>query len=199
MPADFSKAKIYKITNDYNDDIYVGCTCDELNKRFSKHKGDSKNEQRKNRSIYVLMNDIGFDRFRIQLIENYPCEDMYQLRQREGYWIRQIGTLNHRIENRTHTEYMNEYNKQYYEKNRVYFQDKYKENIEKIRIRQEDNKELKQQYDKEYREKNKDKIHEHDKERKSTKIVCECGCTVRNGFYARHKKTKKHIELMKTI
>ena len=32
---DFSQGKIYKITNDYNDDIYVGSTCDTLVKRFS--------------------------------------------------------------------------------------------------------------------------------------------------------------------
>ena len=27
MSQDFNKGKIYKITNDYNDDIYVGSTC----------------------------------------------------------------------------------------------------------------------------------------------------------------------------
>ena len=32
---DFSQGKIYKITNDYNDDIHVGSTCDALVKRFS--------------------------------------------------------------------------------------------------------------------------------------------------------------------
>jgi len=32
---DFSQGKIYKITNDYNDAIYVGSTCDTLVKRFS--------------------------------------------------------------------------------------------------------------------------------------------------------------------
>ena len=46
MSQDFGKSKIYKITNDYNDDVYVGSTCDLLTKRFSKHKGDSKNEKK---------------------------------------------------------------------------------------------------------------------------------------------------------
>ena len=39
MP-DFKKGKIYKITNDYNDDVYVGSTCDTLIKRFSYHKAE---------------------------------------------------------------------------------------------------------------------------------------------------------------
>ncbi len=47
------------------------------------------------------MNEIGFDRFRIQLIEDYPCSDKYELRQREGYWIRQMGTLNMKVAGRT--------------------------------------------------------------------------------------------------
>jgi hypothetical protein len=36
-------------------------------------------------SLYKLMNELGFERFRIQLIEIYPCEDIYQHRQREGF------------------------------------------------------------------------------------------------------------------
>ena len=32
---DFSKGKIFEITNDHNDDVCVGSTCDTLVKRFS--------------------------------------------------------------------------------------------------------------------------------------------------------------------
>jgi len=38
MKVDYSKGKIYKITNDFNNDIYVGSSCDTLIKRFSYHK-----------------------------------------------------------------------------------------------------------------------------------------------------------------
>jgi hypothetical protein len=31
------------------------------------------------------------------------------------------------------------------------------------------------------------------------KDICECGCTLNHGHMARHKKTKKHLELMNTI
>jgi hypothetical protein len=60
---DFSKGRIYKITNDYNDDIYVGSTCDTLLKRFSIHKRDSHVEIHTKTLLYKLINEIGFDRF----------------------------------------------------------------------------------------------------------------------------------------
>ncbi len=105
MSQDFSKGKFYKITNDYNDDVYVGSTCNTLVRRFIMHKSDSKIPCKMNYLLYQLINNIGFERFRIQLIENYPCEDKYQLRQREGYWIKQLGTLNKLISGRTIKEW----------------------------------------------------------------------------------------------
>ncbi len=40
------------------------------------------------------MREIGTDRFGIEWVEDCPCEDKYKLRQPEGYYIRQFGTLN---------------------------------------------------------------------------------------------------------
>ena len=42
MSQDFNKGKIYKITNDYNDDIYVGSTTQPLCKRMAAHKNKFK-------------------------------------------------------------------------------------------------------------------------------------------------------------
>ncbi len=225
MSQDFSKAKIYKITNDYNNDVYVGSTCDSLTKRFSGHKLCLNSNKNNNRPIYKLMNEIGFERFRIELIEDYPCQDKYQLRQREGYFIREIGTLNKKIEGRTMQEYyidnknkiqesrkeyyednkdkIFEYNKEYYEdnKNKIleYNKEYNKSNKDKILEYQkeyyEDNKNKILEYGKEYYEDNKNKILEYKKE----KITCDCGCIIRKGDISSHKKTNKHINLMKTI
>ena len=125
MKVDYSKGIIYKITNDYNSDIYIGSTCDTLAKRFSYHNQDRKNTKKSHLPLYQLMNDIGFDRFRIELIENFPSQDKYELRQKEGQYIRQLGTLNKRIEGRTIKEYrldnkeeLKEKDKQYYLKNK---------------------------------------------------------------------------------
>jgi len=103
MSQNFKNAKIYKITNDYNNDIYVGSTCNTLIRRFSVHKCDARKHN--DRALYNLINEIGESRFRIELIEDYPCEDKYQLRQREGYFIRLFGTLNMKIAGRTDQEY----------------------------------------------------------------------------------------------
>jgi hypothetical protein len=173
MSQDFSKAKIYKITNDYNNDVYVGSTCDLLTKRFSYHKSDYRKERCQNMPIYKLMNEIGFERFRIELIEDYPCQDRYQLRQREGNFIREIGTLNKVIAGRSSQQSQ----KEYYEAN--------KEHINK----------LNREYNKEYKKVNKVKIQEYRKE----KITCDCGCIICKGDISSHKKTNKHINLMKTI
>lgn len=195
MSQDFSKGKIYKITNDYNNDVYVGSTCDLLTKRFSYHRSDYRKERCQNIPIYKLMNEIGFERFRIELIEDYPCQDKYQLRQREGQHIREIGTLNKKIEGRTKQEYDKEYrednkekkkenDKKYYNKNKDKIQQYYKE-------WREDNKEKKKENDKKYYNENKDKINQ--------KITCDCGCIVAKQQLSSHKKTNKHINLMKTI
>ena len=125
MAQDFTKGKIYKITNDFNDDVYIGSTCDRLVKRFNSHKREARKENSKNRPLYKLINEVGFERFRIQLIEDFPCNDKYELRQREGHFIRQLGTLNKKIEGRTVKEYykdnkekIKETKKEYYDKNK---------------------------------------------------------------------------------
>ncbi len=120
MKVDYSKGKIYKITNDLNNDIYVGSSCDTLIKRFSYHKKDSKKEKNEGLPFYKLMNEIGHTGFRIQLIEDYPCEDIYQLRQREGHFIREMGTLNLVIAGRTRTEYKQDNREKLREKEKEY-------------------------------------------------------------------------------
>ena len=48
------------------------------------------------------MREIGKQRFYIELYEEYPCENIEQLRKREGEIIRELKpTLNKRIEDRT--------------------------------------------------------------------------------------------------
>ena len=156
MSQDYKKAKIYKITNDYNDEIYIGSTCDTLGRRFSVHKCDSRRERNKNRPLYKLMNDIGSERFRIQLICNYPCDDKYQLRQKEGEYIRNTGHLNKNIAGRTDKEYEQETK----EHKREYKKEYIKKNKDKIKEYNEENKEHIKEYMKEYRDKNKEKLKE---------------------------------------
>jgi adenylate kinase family enzyme len=180
MKADYTKGKIYKITNDFNDEVYIGSTCDTIVKRFSMHKKSCLTEEKKYRPLYKLMNDIGFNRFRIELICEYPCEDKYQLRQKEGEYIRTLGTLNCNIAGRSNKQYT------------------------------EDNKEKIDKYHKEYRETHKKVIAERDKKyyeqnkeailtRQKQEVICECGCPISVVHLPRHRRTKKHNDLMSNI
>ena len=47
-------------------------------------------------------------KFYIELLKEYLCENVEQLRAVEGDYIRQMGTLNNRIEARTKQEYTND-------------------------------------------------------------------------------------------
>jgi hypothetical protein len=199
MKVDYSKGKIYKITNDYNDDIYIGSTCDTLVKRFSKHRADRNSEEKKHRNIYVLMNDIGFERFRIQLLEEYPCDDKYQLRQKEGEYIRQMGTLNMQIEGRTVKEWRQE-NKDKIKEYRENNSERIKEKTHEYYI---DNRDEILEKAANYYNKNKDKVKEYNKEYYNSqietlkeKVICICGCTVRKSDISRHQKSQKHMNLM---
>jgi hypothetical protein len=207
MSQDLSKGKIYKITNDYNDEVYVGSTCDTLIKRFSCHKSHSNNPKKMNRPLYALMREIGTERFAIYLIEEFSCVNKYELNQREGHWIRQIGNLNKRIEGRTKSEYREHnsdkfkiYSKQYNEENveklTEYRKKYYRENADKII-----------EYSKKYFQENFDKIKENRKEylteyyqktkaQLSEVVECDCGCKVSKYSLTRHKKRQIHIKRM---
>ena len=139
----YNNGKIYKIWNIVNDNIYVGSTCSLLCKRMAKHRDALTVEKLQNRNLYKLMTALGKDKFHIELIEDYPCNNKEQLRKREGHFIREMGTLNMAIEDRTREEY------------KTANKDKIKEYMVKYR---EDKKDQILEKTKEYRENNKDKI-----------------------------------------
>ena len=47
------------------------------------------------------MVDVGLDKFYIELVENCSCENKEELRTREGFFIREMGTLNSCIAGRS--------------------------------------------------------------------------------------------------
>ena len=159
----YQNGKIYKILNHINDEVYVGSTTQSLCKRMAKHRSDRKYHEYK--PLYKLMNEIGVDKFYIELIEDYPCDNIEQLLRQEGFYIRQIGTLNKIFSGRTKTEYRN------------------------------DNKEHMLERDKEYRETNKEKIAKLNSE----KFMCECGSTYNRQKKAKHQRTIKHQNYLKSI
>ncbi len=45
-----------------------------------------------NRPFYKLIQEIGFNRFKIELIEDCPCKYVDEVRQREGHYIKELET-----------------------------------------------------------------------------------------------------------
>ena len=124
----YKNGKVYQVLNNVNDDIYIGSTYQALSKRLYEHKSDS-NEGKG--ELYKLMRDIGKEPFYIELIELYPCNNREELRAREGYYIRERGSLNKVIAGRTQQEWKNttEYDKQYHDKNKEHIHSRKNERI----------------------------------------------------------------------
>jgi hypothetical protein len=196
MP-DYKNGKIYTIRCKTNKDlIYVGSTCQSLAKRWDNHKQSSKQEKSKDRLIFKTIADNGgFTNFYIELHENYDCNSIEELLKREGEITREIGNMNSQIAGRTIKQWYEDNKETCKTKNQEY----YINNIESIKEQKkkyrEETKEHKNKGDKEYYEKNKETI----LERALAPCICDCGCTVNHSHMSRHKKTKKHIALMKSI
>ena len=105
----YYNSKIYSIRNNFTDEIYIGSTSSDLCKRMVKHRSMAKQEPLKS-PLHTYMNEHGINNFYIELVEE--CENIEQLRKREGEIIREIGSLNHRIAGRTKQEYNKEYTQQ---------------------------------------------------------------------------------------
>ncbi len=165
--------KIYKLVNLINDEIYIGSTCNYLRVRKQQHKCGigkcKKNLYRKLREMKVKKNDID-----LILIEDYPCENRFELHKRERYWIEK---LNAKLNNDIPTGTIKEW---------------YKKNENKIKVKRknyyEENKIGILNHNKKYRELNKDKI----KKRKNRNFICLCGSKVKMCVRARHFRTKRH-------
>jgi hypothetical protein len=222
----YKNGKIYTIRYRGDDSlIYVGSTCLPLYKRWYKHKQGCFKENNKeyNKILYQKIRETDdFDNWYIELYEEYECENKEQLLKREGEIIRELGTLNKKIECRTKQEYVlnnkeeiSRYQKQYYEQNRETLLESVKQynkdNKQKIADRKKqhynDNKQEILNIKKKYYEENREKILEAAREysndykqkiseQRKLKIICECGCEVRKSDISKHKKTKKHLDLI---
>ena len=165
MSRDYKNGKIYCIRNYITDDIYIGSSCEKyLSKQWVKHKSNINYDRDKNMPLYQKMRELGVENFYIELIENYPCESQDQLRAREGHYIREMATLNKRIETRTEKEWrednkecMQEWRKQHYQENKT-------EIDEKAKKYAEENPDKVKQQKKDYYERNKEQIKEYGKE-----------------------------------
>jgi hypothetical protein len=211
----YQRGKIYKITSDLTDKIYIGSTCNPLYKRLSQHKCST---NKCNSSELIKLGDAI-----ITLIEDFPCERKEQLTARERYYIELNKNIvvNKFIPTRTRKEYYEDnkekvvdYKKQYYEANKEKMAEinkqSYEANKEKVletvRKYRETNREKVLEgcikSGKKYREANKEKVlenHRQYNEANKVPILCICGASITKLSKTRHEKTKKHLEYIKSI
>lgn len=77
-------SRIYKITNDINNKVYVGKTTNTLEQRFKEHYSDSQKRKEEKRPLYSAIKKYGIEHFKISLIEECPTE---KENEREIFWI----------------------------------------------------------------------------------------------------------------
>jgi hypothetical protein len=107
MNNKFNNSKIYKITSNLSNLIYIGSTTEKIERRLQLHKAQFKiYKNGKSRKVmsYEL---IELGDFKIELIENYCCNSQYELHKKERYYIELYKNivLNKCIPTRTVKEY----------------------------------------------------------------------------------------------
>lgn len=86
----YDNAKIYRITNNANDLVYIGSTCLPLRKRLFNHKKEQHSGRGANRRLFKLAQEIGWDEMTMTLVEAYPCKSKEELCAREEYHRKQV-------------------------------------------------------------------------------------------------------------
>lgn len=85
---DLQNAQIYIIESENTEDVYIGATCNGLNRRMREHRLLYKCWQGgKGRKVmsYDILSKGGAT---IRLLENFPCETKKELNERERWYIK---------------------------------------------------------------------------------------------------------------
>jgi hypothetical protein len=206
MP-DYQDAKIYKIVNYENDDVYIGSTCEPtLARRLAKHVGNYKTYLNGKGKYYTSFKIIETDNYDIQLIEAYPCNNKMELHAREGYYIKSMDCVNRCVAGRTQTEYYQDNKKmiaKYYQDSKEMILKQQKEyrkaNKDIISIKHkdyyEDSKEMILKQKKAYYKANKEII----SEKLSKQYECICGAKFTLWNKSRHMRTARHQSYINSI
>ena len=109
MP-DYSKGKIYKLWSPSTGLSYIGSTCQSLAMRLAGHVRSKKCHDIGKYNYVTSFEILEYNDYRIDLIEEYPCESRMKLNKREGEIIMENECVNRLIAGRTQ--------KQYYEANK---------------------------------------------------------------------------------
>ena len=181
----YSKAKIYKIVDVNYEKCYIGSTVQPLAGRLGDHKKKFRlflNQKHHYVTSFVLFEDYGIENCKIELIEEFPCDNVEQLLKREGEHIKANDCVNRCLAGRGSKDYYNDNREKIVEKSRIH----YIKNRELINERAKEDYRLNPAKYKERQIRYKDKIHENNTKKGNCPI-----CNKEINFYGipRHLRT----------
>lgn len=222
------KATIYEIYSPSTTMVYIGSTCKGINQRFHTHKSKFKLFQRRGEDIErdcTSYRILAFDDAQIRTIADVEVDDLDELRQMEGSFIRENpNAINKNIAGRDYHQYLKDgsvkikcscgyivakYNLTAHkktERHRVGKPEVELSTKQKSQIYYQRNKERIKARVAEYRRKNPNKAKQavrkaqqkaNTKTKRAEKITCSCGATITRGAMRLHIKSKKHTNLSK--
>jgi hypothetical protein len=156
MP-DYQKGKIYKLYSPSKNLVYYGSTVKSLPARLANHTYEYRTKPDRLCKGHLVLECADY---KIELIEDFPCNNKQQLERREGEYIKNNECVNKYVAGRTIEEYRNdnkqkitEYRKNYEKENREQITIKHKQYLDNNRAKYNE-------YMREYRLTNKEKINE---------------------------------------
>lgn len=232
MP-DYTTTKIYRIVCDETGDQYIGSTTRSLSARLASHvaqwkywKKNEKNEATRT-SFFTSFPLLERGKYRILLVENYPCASKEEKVARENYWMDNIegGCVNKVRPARTKEQYREEHKEEMKEYQKVYWRENREELAAKKKEYRKQNEQQIKERKKRYYDANREKLinyqkqyaQEHETEKKEYKkqyreknqdkirqhaqleYDCECGAKIRRVEKARHNRSKKHQEYSRGV
>ncbi len=110
MP-NYQESKIYKIVSFSTDDVYIGSTCEKyISNRLGSHRTAYKSYLNGKHRYVTSFKLLETGDYYIELIENYPCNNIYELHARERYWIENTeNCVNKVVSNRTLKQHYEDY------------------------------------------------------------------------------------------
>ena len=151
------------ITSSQTEQCYIGSTIQTLNNRFYQHYNNFKDNRQTTSKIIMKYDDA-----HIVLLEEYPCNNILELEQRERFYIQNLNCCNKRVPGRTNKEWEND-NKEKVKLHKQQYRKINKEKIKETRNKyRKNNKEQIRQQQQQYRNANKEQIREHQKQYRKT-------------------------------
>ena len=195
MTKDYSLGKIYKIIDNTSNMFYVGSTCyPKLSQRLAKHRSHLRDYEKGYGPYVTSFEILNNDDYKIILLENYPCNNIDELKSQEQVWLDKLrctNMVNNKNAKGLNIERVKEKRKEYKEQNKEEIAQKGKEYREK-------NKDKLAEKRKEYRETHKEEERKRKIEwRQNNKIQCDrCNSIVNPDYFKKHRETKSCINAL---